>query len=385
MILVAVLAISLVVIGCAGGEEEEEEEEERTTITLDFGTFWSATDFQVAQGEELWMQTISSRVLSETTDYRVVWTKVYSKHPSKDLWPGVVAGTYDVITSGPGYAAGTMTLWEGTEFGTSGLCRKNALTMSMAIKAVYENVPELQAQVLATGVVPMYWWSVGPGYFLMVEGHNVTVLEDFAGPPKERIRAATPGSNATIAALGGEPKYMPMSSALEAFQAGLIDGILCPTDTPKGFGLGGYVRNGTFAPFSYGFVFMNVMNAATWNSLPTSVKNIFTSTNAKWTEYNGKLRTWGEYDGKMYCLGYPGVYGGIPGFVIYDLPTANATEYNRWVTACASLVPNWVGSNATRQAVINNLTYWDNYYCNTEPWKSWDHSWPTPPPLPTFP
>jgi TRAP-type C4-dicarboxylate transport system substrate-binding protein len=146
----------------------------------------------------------------------------------------------------------------------------------------------------------MHLWSTGPGWFLMTLGNNVTTLADFDG---KTIRAANPASVACITALGATPGYMPMSAALEAFQAGTIDGILCPTDTPKGFGLGAYVRSATYAPFSYHFVFMKVMNTATYNGLPASVKAIVDEVNEAWPEYYGKLRTWGEYDGLQYCLG----------------------------------------------------------------------------------
>ena len=383
IMLALVLALSVGIMGCNGGQQEEEEEEEeeepRTVITLDFATFWPSGDFQPKDGEVNWMQVLSDRVLAETDDYELEWVTAYSKHPANDLWPGVVGGTYDCITSGPGYCAGTMSLWEGTEYGATGLCRKNALTMSMALKSLYEESTALQEQVLGTGVVPMYFWSVGPGYFLMTEGNHVETLADLAALPHP-IRAATPGSDATIKALGAESLYCPMSAALENFEAGLLAGILCPTDTPKGFGLGAYVRTGTFAPFSYGFVFMNVMNKDTYDGLPAEVRAIFDEVNDAWTEYSGKLRTWGEYDGIEYCNDE------VAGFFIYDLATEDPTEYAAWEDACAQLVPDWIAAedSTTRQEIIDRFVYWDNYYCTTEPWASWEHSWPTKPPVPSF-
>ena len=382
---VAVTLVALLVAGCAGGGGGGGGKQK---ITLDFATFWSSGDFQPTYGEGRWMDTLVSLVSTRnaTKDkYELEFTKVYSVAPP-DLWSGVQGGTYDVITSGPGYSAGTMVLWEGTELGGN-LTRKNALTMSMSLKAVYydANTTALRAQVAAVGVTPMYWWSVGPGYFLMTEGNNVSTLESMAALSKP-IRAATPGSVTTIQALNATPLYCAMSAALEKFQQGLLAGILCPTDTPEGFGLAAYVRSGTFCPVSYGFVFMNVMNTATWNSLPAEIQAIFTEVNDKWTEYNGKLRTWGEWHGLKYC------YDNIAGFYLYDLPTENPTEYQRWVDACTPLMGNWVNAGssetdkANRQWVITRLAQYDEYYATTDPWASWNLTpGETPPPAPTFP
>jgi TRAP-type C4-dicarboxylate transport system substrate-binding protein len=367
-----VLAISMVAIGCAPPAEE------RTTITLDFSTFWGSTDFQAATGEGNWMNTLSARVLAETTDYELAWVKTYAVSPPA-LWTGVKAGTYDVITSGPGYTSGVMPLWEGPEYPAPLAGRKNALIMSMAHQGLYNNFEPLRTEFLATGVVPMYFWSTGPGYFNMIQDHNVTTLADFSGPPKERIRTANPASVLTVTALNATPYSCAMSAALERFQAGLVDGILCPTDTAKGFGLGAYLRSATYAPFSYQFVFMNVMNKATYDGLPASVKTIFDTTNAKWTEYDGKLRTWGEYDGLMYSRNLWGL--NVNWFECWA-----PADYNDWVAACyPGLIDTWIGVNTTRQYLWGNFTAQMTYYTTTEPYASWNHSWPTQPPVPTFP
>ena len=244
LILVAlVLAISTAAIACAGPGPGA-----RTTITLDFGTFWPAVDFQASLGHKEWAKAISDRVMAETTNWTVAWNWYYNVKPSPDLIAGVRAGTYDVITSGPGYYAGVYPLWDGPDF-PANMTRKNALTMSMASQALWDTFTPLQTWFasIEPNVKVMHYWSTGPGYFMMVQGKNITQLSDFPG---KKIRAADIGSNVTITALGGTGCYMPMSAALLAFQGGTIDGILCPTDTPKGFGLSAYVRSCTYAPFS---------------------------------------------------------------------------------------------------------------------------------------
>ena len=378
--LAVVLALSVGLIGCVPAQqEEEEEEEEEQEINLDMVTFWPSIDFQWALGHEAWATAVEDLVAADT-DWTLTIDISFVGHPGH-IWTGVQVGTYDIGASGPGYTPGIMELWAGPEYPAGAdICRKNALTMTMAYQALYEQNTALQDEMATENTKVMHFWSTGPGYFLMCEGQHVTTLEDFEALTKP-IRAANPGSKLTIAALGAEPLFAPMSVALEKFEAGLMSGILCPTDTPKGFGLSAYVRTATFAPFSYQFVFMKIMNTATWNSLPAEVQACFDEVNAAWPEYVGKLRTWGEQvDGQAYCNDE------IDGFFIYDLPTEDPTEYQRWVDACyPSLIDAWIAEkdSALRQEIWDTLVTLDEYYCTTDPWGSWEPG-TSAPPVPTF-
>ena len=380
--LAAVLALSVGLIGCVPAEEEEEEEEEeepseRQVITLDFGTFWSSGEFQ-AIGFENWMSAITDVVEATTpndeTGYTVEWNVSYGIHPA-DLWSGVLAGTYDVIASAPGWT-GIMPLWEGPEY-PADLCRKNALTMSMTLQALYDEFTPLQDEMDNAGVKVMHFWSAGPGYFLMTEGNNVTVLEDFAALT-EPIRFANRGSQCTVVALGAEPLICPMGDVLRRFEEGTLSGILCAVDACKTFGLDAYVRSATFAPFSFHLVFMKVMCQDTWDDLPAEVKDAFNRVNAAWPEYDGKLRTWGEeVDGLSFC------YANIPGFTMYDLPTEDPTEYARWVAACERCHTDWIGGDQTKQDLWDKFVEKDEYYCTHDPWMSWTPG-ANPPEPPSF-
>ena len=363
IMLAVVLALSISLIGCGGTpaqqeeEEEEEEEEPRTVITLDFATFWPDVDFQfngdpalydgnTEMGHTAWMNAISAEVEANTDDYTIEWNAGSAAPP--DLWSGVTAGTYDVVTTGPGYTGGIIPLWEGPEYAAELPGRTNAYAMSMTLQALYDEFTPLQDSMEAAGVKVMHFWSTGPGYFLMTEGNDVATLADFAALT-DPIRAANPASVLTIEALGAEALKCAMSQALEEFAAGTISGILCPTDTPKGFSLGEYIRSGVYVPSSYQFVFMKVMNPDTWDSLPAEVQDVFDDINAAWPEYYGKLRTWGEADGLQYC------FDEIAGFTMLDLPADDPTEYAAWTAALEPLIDDWIGTDATRQDL------WDKF------------------------
>ena len=366
LVLAVVLAMSMVVLAWSAPASAA-----RKTIDLDFATFWPAGDFQAAIGHKTWMKTLSDRVMAETNDYEIKWTEFYGVHPAK-LLDGVEGGTYDVGTSGPGYSPGVFPLWAGPEYAGEAY-RRNAYTMSLTIQALHEQMPVLQAQFDRTKMKLMHFWSTGPGYFLMTPGKDVRTLADFSG---KTIRAANPPSVACIEALGAKTLFAPMSVALERFEAGLIDGILCPTDTPKGFGLGAYVRHVTFAPFSYHFVFFKVMNKRTYDRLPASVKAIFDEVNATYPAYYGSLRTWGEADGLEYMKG-------LEGFTYYDLRAENPAEYAKWVAATSGLIDKWIGGDATKQAVWDKFLELDKYFNTTPPYSTWTHSWPTQPGVPS--
>lgn len=360
IVLAVVLAVSMVVLAWSAPASAREK------IQLDFATFWPAGDFQAGIGFKTWMKTIGDRVKAET-DYEIEWTEFYGVHPAK-LLDGIEAGTYDVGTSGPGYSPGVFPLWAGPQYPGEAY-RKNAYTMSLTIQALHEQMPELQAQFDRTKMKLMHFWSTGPGYFLMTPDKNVRTLADFSG---KTIRAANPASVACIEALGAKPLFAPMSVALERFEAKLIDGILCPTDTPKGFGLGSYVRHVTFAPFSYHFVFFKVMNKDAYDRLPAKVKTIFDEVNAAYPAYYGQLRTWGEADGLEYMKG-------LEGYTYYDVRAENPAEYAKWVGATAGLIDKWIGGDAKKKAVWNKFLELDKYYSTTPPYSTWTHSWPTPP------
>ncbi|MFH1124861.1 MAG: hypothetical protein V1758_14495, partial [Pseudomonadota bacterium] len=304
--------------------------------------------------------------------YEIAWTEFYGVHPAK-LLDGIEGGTYSVGTSGPGYSPGVFPLWAGPEY-PGGANRSNAYTMSLTIQALYEQMPDLQAEFNRTKMKLMHFWSTGPGYFLMVPGKDLRTLADFQG---KTLRAANPASVAVVEGLGAKALFAPMSVALERFEAKLIDGILCPTDTPKGFGLGSYVRHVISAPFSYHFVFFKVMNKATYDGLPASVKKIFDEINAAYPAYYGQLRTWGEADGLEYMKK-------LQGFTYFDVRAGNPTEYAKWVAATTGLVDKWIGGDAKKKAVWDKYLELDKYYSTAAPYSTWKHSWPTQPVPPTW-
>lgn len=375
--LAVVLALSVGLIGCTGQqeEEEEEEEEERTTIELSFVTFWPSGDFMAGTGFQSYMDVIAERVLAETDDYEINWTPYYAGTVSGgEIYAVVRDGAYDIGTAGPGYSPGVFPLCEMMNY-CGPLHRTNSYTMSLTKKALYEWSPDLQAEFAAQDLHVNCFWSVGPGYLLMTPGNDIRSLADFAG---KVIRVATPGSIAAIEALGAETIRTSMDESKEKFEAGLIHGILCPTDTPKGFGLAEFIGHMTFCPFPYDFAFMQVMNMDTYEGLPAEVKTIFDEVDDAMSAYYGQLRTWGEHDGLEYCR------ENIEGWTEFWLPTEDPDEYAEWIATLEPVIAEYLGDDATKLAVWDKFLELDEYYATTPPYSTWTHSWPTQPPVPSF-
>jgi TRAP-type C4-dicarboxylate transport system substrate-binding protein len=244
----------------------------------------------------------------------------------------------------------------------------------LTLQSLYDEFSPLQKEMAAQNLKVMHFWSTGPYYFFMTPGNEVRTLSDFSG---KTIRAPSFEAVCAIEALGAEPILCPMAEAREMFETGLLHGILCPGDTPKGFGLYPYVKHCTFAPFSYQFVFMKLMNTAAWNALPAEVQTIFNEVNAAWPEYYGQLRTWGEADGLKYCE------DNIQGWEYFDWRDDPA-DYQAAVDATAYLIDEWIGGDATRQALWDKFVELDKYYANTPPYNTWTPG-DSPPLVPTFP
>jgi TRAP-type C4-dicarboxylate transport system substrate-binding protein len=357
----------------------------RTVIELDFITFWRSTDFQAKgnidlygytdMGHSAWMDTVAARVLAETDNYEISWNAFYGgTEPAGQIYSLVRDGIYDIGVTWPMCSPGIFPLWEGPHY-PGDLYRNNAYTMSLTLQALYDVFAPLQNEMTAQNLKVMHFWSTGPGYFFMTPGNEIRTMDDFPG---KTIRAPYLESAYAIEALGAEPILCSIVEANEKFEAGLLEGILCPGDTPKGFGMYSYVKHYTFAPLSYQVMFVKLMNTATWNALPAVVQTIFNEVNAAWPAYYGKLRTWGEADGLQYC------YDTIPGFTYYDLPNEDPEEYQNWVDATAHLIDEWIGGDATRQALWDKYVELDEYYATTPPYSTWTPS-ESPPPVPTFP
>lgn len=324
LMLVLVLTASLITVGCSDANKDGKSAEETPqSFNLQFATFWPAVDFQVAEGHEVWAKEISDRVSAETmhtVDF--AWHYGGALLGPTEIYEGVANGAADIGSTCPSYTMGIFPLTMGIEL--PGYSNDNALVASLTINEAWKQSKDLQAEY--DDVKVMFFWATGPGDF--ITNKPVEKLEDLSGL---QIRAAG-GSGLAISALGGTPVSLPMSESYVSLDSGIVDGILGPTDTLKGFRLAEVTKYITKTPFvGYNVVFTKVMNKDTWDSLPESVQKIFDEVNEKYVTEYGKLRTDNTILGQKYAIDEYGLQ-------IFELDQA---EKDRWLTQIMPIVDSW--------------------------------------------
>ncbi|UMZ74347.1 TRAP transporter substrate-binding protein [Natranaerofaba carboxydovora] len=271
--IVAILTLTLLSFtGCDGDGDGVYE--------LQMATFWPAEDAQVAEGHQAWIDEIEER-----TDGQVQITLQAGEAllGADEIYEGVADGVADIGTTCPSYTPGFFPVTEAFEL--PGYNNDNALVASLTMQEGYERLKEEGLMDEYDDSKVLMFWATGPGDIKTTD--PVESLDDLSGM---EIRSAG-GTVATLRALGAEPTGMPMSEAYESLDSGVVDGILGPTDTLKGFRLAEVLDYITKTPYLYNVSFIKTMNLDTWESLPPDIQEVFEEVNEEFVYEYGKLMT----------------------------------------------------------------------------------------------
>ena len=308
-----ILSLSAVLLFSGCGSDGEAE------FTLDFATFWPATDFQVAEGHNAWIEEIEKR-----TDGRVRIRMQAGEVllGAREIFEGVENRAADIGTTCPVYTPGLFPVTEAFEL--PGLQNPNALAASVTVHEGYKQLEEMGLMDEYKDVKVLMFWATGPGE--VMTSRPVRNLQDLQGM---EIRVA--GSSPALEELGAVPVGMPMSESYMALSSGIVEGILGPTDTIVGFRLGDVLTHITKTPFLYNVVFMKVMNWDTWNSLPPDIQEIIEEVSEEFVVEYGKLRT--DYTNEGQDVGVE------EGIEVINLDPA---EEALWRQQIEPVVENWI-------------------------------------------
>jgi TRAP-type transport system periplasmic protein len=162
---------------------------------------------------------------------------------------------------------------------------KSGLQVTRLVNAYYNKFTPKELD----DVKVMYLHGHGPG--LLHTRKPVAKLEDFKGM---KIRCT--GTSAEIVKhLGGTPVAMPQNETYDALQKGVVDGVLSPVETLKGWKVGEVIKSTTLNyGSSYSLGFFVVMNKQKWASIPKETQAIIQKVNEEWIEKTGKA--WDEFD-----------------------------------------------------------------------------------------
>ncbi|MFP4428199.1 MAG: TRAP transporter substrate-binding protein [Desulfovermiculus sp.] len=292
------------------------------SFNLSFATFWPSSDFQVEEGHMKWIEEVEKR-----SDGRIKINMHAGEAllGAKEIYQGVEDGVADIGSTCPSYTAGMFPLTEAFEL--PGYKNLSATAASMTFHEGYKRIKEELGIDEFEDVKVLTLWATGPGH-LMTRKDPVKNLDDLSG---REIRAVG-GTAPPLEALGAETHAMPMSESYLALDQGIVDGILAPTDTLKGFKLAEVLDYATNTPFLYNVAFMQIMNRDTWESLPPDLQEIVQEVSDEYALKYGKLRTEHTFKGLEY---------GIEEHDIEEIEL-DAQEKEVWLERIQPIVQEWI-------------------------------------------
>ncbi len=202
--------------------------------------------------------------------------------PADQVYDGVVKGIADIGMSVLSYSKGRFPLSEVLDLP---LGYTSGLQATRLANAYYR---KFQPKELSD-VKIMYLMAHGPG--ILHTKKPVRTLEQLQG-----LKIRGTGSSAkVIAALGATPVAMPQNEAYDALQKGVVEGLVSPIETLKGWKYAEVVKYTTRnLGSSYSVGFFVAMNRARWDALPQAAQAAIEAVNAEWVDKVG--RGWDDFD-----------------------------------------------------------------------------------------
>jgi len=248
------------------------------TVELNYSIFFPATHGNTLLATE-WAKEVEKRTNGAV---KINMFPGATLTPADQTYDGVVKGIADIGMSVLSYTKGRFPLSEVIDLP---LGYTSGLQATRLANAYYKkfNPKEL------SDVKVLYLHGHGPGIF-----HTETpvkVMEELKGM---KIRCS--GTSAkVVASLGATPVAMPQNETYDALQKGVVDGVVSPIETLKGWKFAEVIKSTTenFGS-AYTLGFFVVMNKKKWDSLPKDVQETIQKVNKEWI---GKTaETWNNMD-----------------------------------------------------------------------------------------
>lgn len=245
--------------------------------------------------------------------------------PADQTYDGVVKGISDIGMSVFSYSKGRFPLTEVLDLPLGYASGLQATRLANAFYAKFQ--PKELADVKI-----MYLMAHGPG--ILHTKKPVEKLEDLAG-----LKIRGTGTSARIvAALGATPVAMPQNEAYDALQKGVVEGLVSPIETLKGWKYAEVVKYTTRnVGSSYSVGFFVAMNRGKWDALPKQAQAAIETVNAEWVDKVGKA--WDDFDkaGTEFAL--------AKGVKIIELPKA---EDARWAARVKPMLSDYVAATKAK-------------------------------------
>ncbi len=256
------------------------------SVQLTYSIFFPATHGHTILATE-WAKEIEKRTNGEV---KINMFPGGTLTPPDQCYDGVVKGISDIGMSVLSYSRGRFPL---TEVIDNPLGYKSGVQATNLCNAYFKefNPKELQDTQI------MYLHGHGPGILHTKE--PVSKLEELKGM---KIRCS--GTSAkVVGALGATPVAMPQNETYDSLQKGVVDGLVSPIETLKGWKIGEVITSTTKnMGSSYTLAFFVAMNKKKWDSLPKETQQIIEKVNQEWIDKTGKLWDKLDKEGTEYTL-----------------------------------------------------------------------------------
>jgi len=251
----------------------------QAAVELTYSIFFPATHGNTILAAE-WAKEIEKRTNGAV---KITMFPGATLTPANQCYDGVVKGISDIGMSVLSYTAGRFPL---TEVIDMPLGYKSGYQVTRLINAYYNKFQPKEFD----DVKILYLHGHGPGV-LHTNKKPVAKLEDLKGL---KIRC-TGTSSEVVKHLGGTPVAMPQTETYDALQKGVVDGVMSPVETLKGWKFAEVIKYSTLNYGSaYSIGFFVAMNKAKWNALPKDVQAVIQKVNEEWIEKTA--RAWDEFD-----------------------------------------------------------------------------------------
>jgi TRAP-type C4-dicarboxylate transport system substrate-binding protein len=251
----------------------------QAAIELTYSIFFPATHGNTLLATE-WAKEVEKRTNGAV---KITMFPGATLTPANQCYDGVVKGISDIGMSVLSYTAGRFPLMEVIDMP---LGYKSGLQVTRLINAFYQKFQPKELD----DVKVLYLHGHGPGV-VHTNKKPVNKLEDLKGM---KIRC-TGTSAEVVKHLGATPVAMPQTETYDALQKGVVEGVMSPVETLKGWKFAEVIKYTTLNYGSaYSIGFFVVMNKAKWNALPKDVQATITKINEEWIEKTGK--SWDEFD-----------------------------------------------------------------------------------------
>jgi TRAP-type C4-dicarboxylate transport system substrate-binding protein len=245
--------------------------------------------------------------------------------PSPQAYDGVIKGIADIAMSFQGFTRGRFPL---TEVIDLPLAWKSGRSATQIVNELYAKFQPKEYN----DVKVMYLHAHGPG--IVNSKKPINKLEDMKG-----LKFRCTGTSAEVVKhLGGTPVAMAQNETYDALQKGVVDGVMSPIETMKGWKFAEVVKASTLNYGSaYSLGFFVVMNKAKWNALPKDVQATITKINEEWIEKTAKA--WDTFDKEGLELTKAKVNQVI---------TLSKQEDERWAGLVKPIMNDWVQKTKTK-------------------------------------